>query len=165
MQYLIREVINEGELKDILALLHNSFKPIAVELGLDEKKDPENAAFLSLADLKSSFQKKGSSFYVLEINQEKAGLIAFEKSNDSSDIFYITKLCVLPKYRHQKIGEKLLLHTFNTAQNQGLQEIYLYLINENTKLKKWYLSFGFKEIKTEKFQHYSLCYMKKSLIC
>ena len=66
----------------------------------------------------------------------------------------LNNLCVLPQFRHQGIGEKLLLHSFHTAKGLGCLKMNIGIVEENQVLKLWYESFGFKHIKTQKFDFF-----------
>jgi hypothetical protein len=47
----------------------------------------------------------------------------------------------------------------------GGKRIGIGIINENTFLKKWYLNYGFSEIKLKKFKHlpFTVCLMSKEI--
>jgi ribosomal protein S18 acetylase RimI-like enzyme len=66
----------------------------------------------------------------------------------------LNNLCVLPQFRHQGIGEKLLLHSFDVAKSLGCSKMNIGIVEENRILKKWYESFGFKHIRTQKFDFF-----------
>lgn len=74
-------------------------------------------------------------------------------------------LCVLEEYRHKKIGEQLLEHTFAEAGKMGCSQMNIGIVEENVKLRKWYEAHGAEHIGTEKYDFFPfICgYMKKIL--
>jgi len=46
------------------------------------------------------------------------------------------------------------LHSFDIAKSLGCSKINIGIVEENQTLKKWYESFGFKHIKTQKYDFF-----------
>ena len=74
----------------------------------------------------------------------------------------LSNLSVLPKYRHQGIGEKLLKHAMDTARKQHCKVINLGIVEENTVLRQWYERNGAVHTGTEKYDFFPFTcgYMK-----
>ena len=70
----------------------------------------------------------------------------------------------MPSYRHKGIGEKLLEHAFQIAQELNCNKLNIGIVEENVKLKEWYKSFGFVHTGTKKFDFFPFTcgYMEKS---
>ena len=68
----------------------------------------------------------------------------------------LSNLCVLPSFRHKGIGEKLLEHAFSVAKENSCKKINIGIVEENKRLKKWYESFGFVHVRTQKFDFFSI---------
>ena len=66
----------------------------------------------------------------------------------------LSNLCVLPSFRHKGIGEKLLEHAFSVAKENSCKKINIGIVEENKRLKKWYESFGFVHVRTQKFDFF-----------
>ena len=66
----------------------------------------------------------------------------------------LNNLCVLPEYRHRKIGETLLKDAFRAAAERGCILIKIGIVEENTVLRRWYESFGFIHTGTVKFDFF-----------
>ena len=66
----------------------------------------------------------------------------------------LNNLCVLPKYRHQDIGEELLLDAFVRARGAGCQKIDIGIVEENQVLRKWYEDYGFIHTGTKKYDFF-----------
>ena len=69
------------------------------------------------------------------------------------------------KYRHFGIGKKLLEHAYETAKAQGCKTINIGIVEENTKLRKWYEQNGAVHTGTKKFDFFPFTcgYMVKEL--
>ena len=50
----------------------------------------------------------------------------------------LNNLAVLPEYRHQGIGRKLLDHSYESARDCGCKLINIGIVEENRLLRKWY---------------------------
>ena len=77
----------------------------------------------------------------------------------------LNNLAVLPEYRHQRIGEKLLTDAFEKVKLFGRDKIEIGIVEENQRLRKWYESFGFVHTGTKKFDFFPFTcgYMEKSI--
>lgn len=77
----------------------------------------------------------------------------------------LNNICVLPTYRHRKIGQALLEHAFHTARALGYTRMEIGIVEENTMLRQWYERFGFIHTSTKKFDFFPFTcgYMTKEL--
>lgn len=77
----------------------------------------------------------------------------------------LSNICVLPAYRHQGVGRKLLMHAFKEAQELGCIKMHIGIVEENQVLKRWYESFGFVHVGIRKFDFFPFTcgYMDKNL--
>ena len=77
----------------------------------------------------------------------------------------LNNLCVLPAYRHRKLGEALLLHAVREAMVHGYRHMTIGIVEENKQLRAWYEKYGFIHTGTEKFDFFPFTcgYMKKPL--
>lgn len=75
------------------------------------------------------------------------------------------RLAVLPEYRHKGIDRKLMKFVFDNVKEDGGERVSIGIINENRKLKNWYLQYGFIETGVKKFEHLSfvVCFMEKNI--
>ena len=64
----------------------------------------------------------------------------------------LNNLSVLPDYRHQGIGEKLVRHAFDNAGELHCKKMNIGIVEENVILKQWYENLGFVHIGTKKFE-------------
>ena len=77
----------------------------------------------------------------------------------------LNNLSVLPEYRHNKIGTKLLQDCFERARKLGADKIKIGIVEENTVLRAWYERYGFHHTGTQKFDFFPFnCgYMEKKI--
>ena len=66
----------------------------------------------------------------------------------------LNNLCVLPQYRHQKVGEALFHHAVLQAAEAGCIKINIGIVEENKRLRTWYEKLGAKHIGTKKFDFF-----------
>ncbi|MEJ2567608.1 MAG: GNAT family N-acetyltransferase [candidate division WOR-3 bacterium] len=154
--------INKNETKKLTEVIRNSFVTVANEFNITKKNAPSNPAFITPKNIKT-LQKKGVVFLGFYINDELIGCIALE--NAGSGIFYIEKLGVLPEFRNNGYGEKLMIAALKFAKKKGCTQISVAIINKNKILKKWYKRLGFKETGLKDFPHlpFTVCFMEKKL--
>lgn len=77
----------------------------------------------------------------------------------------LNNLCVLPSYRHNRIGEELLKHAFHTAKSLNYTKMHIGIVEENKVVKRWYESMGFVHIGIEKFDFlpFTCGYMERDI--
>lgn len=66
----------------------------------------------------------------------------------------LNNVCVHPAQRHNRIGEKLLLHAFEQAKQLGCDRINIGIVEENKRLRSWYERYGFIHAGTQKFDFF-----------
>ncbi len=77
----------------------------------------------------------------------------------------LNNLAVLPEYRHQGIGRKLLDHSYESARDCGCKLINIGIVEENRLLRKWYEQNGAVHTGTKKFDFFPFTcgYMVKKI--
>ncbi len=70
---------------------------------------------------------------------------------------------MLPGYRHNGIGNKLLDHAYQTAAEEGCKIIKIGIVEEKQKLRRLYEENGAVHVGTKKFDFFPFTfgYMKK----
>jgi ribosomal protein S18 acetylase RimI-like enzyme len=106
---------------------------------------------------------KGVVMYGAYRDNACVGFVAVEKAND--DVFYMERLAVLPEYRHNGYGRELIGFVTDYVGNNGGKKVSIGIINENRRLKDWYISCGFVETGTRKFEHlpFEVCFMERAV--
>lgn len=146
---MIKEVKFE-ELPKCAELIRESFGTVAVDFGLTEQNCPTNGAFIKTERLVRDFYR-GVIMYGYFHGNEMVGFFQLEKKNEDS--FELEKLAVLPSYRHYGFGGEILDFCRKKVNELGGKRITIGIIEENTRLKDWYLANGFVHTGTRKFEH------------
>lgn len=150
MSYVIRR-IEEHELEECAAVIRAGFLTVAEEFGITKENVPTNGAFLQTARLIEE-KAKGHMMYAVVVQETKIiGYMQLEKS--TPELYFLQKLVVLPEYRHMGIGRAILDFAREKVAEWEGNRISISIIEENTVLKNWYLSYGFEPTATRKFEH------------
>ncbi len=152
------------DLSKAVKVLNKAHGTVAAEFGFTKANNPTNSAFIDEQTLKTQLEK-GIELFQLTINTMAIGCIAIEKSKSEIDTFYIEKVSILPEYRNQGYGVKMMEFATNIIIENGGKWISIALIDSNTKLKNWYLKQGFKETGTKDFPRlpFRVCFMNKQI--
>ena len=155
----------EEDVSAVLKVLNLSHGTIARDFNFTKEDNPTNNAFIDEKTLREQL-KTGIALYGLKMGNRLVGCIAIEKSKREADTYYIEKVSVLPEFRHQGIGVRLMDFATDKIKNAGGKMISIALIDSNSKLKKWYLSQGFVETGFKDFEHlpFRVCFMRKEFI-
>ena len=155
----------EEDVSAVLKVLNLSHGTIARDFNFTKEDNPTNNAFIDEKTLREQL-KNGIALYGLKMDNRLVGCIAIEKSKREADTYYIEKVSVLPEFRHQGIGVRLMDFATDKIKNAGGKMISIALIDSNSKLKKWYLSQGFVETGFKDFEHlpFRVCFMRKESI-
>ena len=160
----IRE-INENDIQECVELIKKSFKTVADQFGFTEENAPRFTAFATNAErLWWQLNQEHRPMYGYYRDGRMAGYYSLLlKDNGECEL---NNLCVDPEYRHQSIGEELLLDAFVRARELGCNKMNIGIVEENTILRKWYESYGFVHTKAEKFDFFPFTcgYMEKELL-
>ncbi|PXV65540.1 putative GNAT family N-acyltransferase [Dysgonomonas alginatilytica] len=157
-------ITSQENLSAIVHVLNVSHGTVAKEFGFNKDTNPTNNAFIEEQTLRDQLNN-GIDLYALSDNDRLIGCIAIEKSSRETDTFYIEKVSVIPEYRNQGTGVKLMNFATLKIQDLGAKKISISLIDSNVKLKKWYSSQGFVEASFKDFEHlpFRVCFMSKEI--
>jgi ribosomal protein S18 acetylase RimI-like enzyme len=103
-----------GSINELLNVLHESFGTVAKEFNLTQNNNPTNGAFITKDQLIQKIEKGLIMFGYFQ-NGVLVGTVGIEQSKDPN-VYYIEKLCVFPKYRHNGIGFDLLSYSENEVR-------------------------------------------------
>ena len=161
---MIKELLTDDEFDCAVDVMRRSFATVAEEFNFTEENAPTNAAFMTIERLRESLTR-GVSLFGMFAGGQLVGTVALERSPDNADVFYLERLAVVPEQRHLKHGKALLDFAFNTARDAGGKKISIGTIDENQRLKKWYLDYGFVEVCVRRYEHlpFSVCFMEKTI--
>lgn len=154
----IHAISSEDEIKKFLTVITDSFITVADEFGITSKTAPSNPAFITLEKLVYIY--KNCKCFGLYLNMLPIGFFALEESENS--VLLIEKISVLPDFRHKGYGKMILDYSLNFALKNNFKTISIALINENSRLKKWYSDFGFIEVNVAVIPHlpFEVCFME-----
>lgn len=95
----------------------------------------------------------GGNIFFVKDGETIIGTVALMKIEDK--VFELTKMAVTPGYQGKSIGQKLMQHTLNYANQQGWKTLIIY---SNRKLENAvyiYKKYGFEEIPIEENNPYA----------
>lgn len=158
---MIRRVRRE-EIPVCAQVVRTSFATVAKEIGLNEENCPRHTSFTPDEEFFARFDS-GWLMYCMEENGEIVGYFFLMKNQRNE--FEINNLLVLPQYRNSGRGEALFMYALDEARKVGERELYISIIEENRRLRKWYEKLGCVHICTKKFEHlpFTTGYMKALL--
>ena len=160
---MIREVFHE-DIPACVNIIKQSFKTVADEFGFTEENAPRFTAFATSEErLLWHMDGEHRPMYVYE----EAGVLCgyysllIQENNECE----LNNLAVLPEYRHKGIGKHLLEHAYSVAREKDCKLMNIGIVEENTKLRKWYEENGAVHLGTNKFDFFPFTcgYMRKEL--
>lgn len=157
----IRQV-KRTEIKDCVDVIRKSFMTVAEEFGFTEENAPRFTAFATTQErLMWHLDGEKRTMFVYCRDDRIVGYYSLLKQDDQE--CELSNLCVLPEYRHQDIGKKLLEHACSEAAEMGCSVINIGIVEENVRLRKWYEACGAEHIGTKKYDFFPFTcgYMKK----
>ena len=160
----IERITKNDDFSHYINVLNRAFITVANDFGLSKENCPTNNAFIDEQTLKKQLAEN-MEFYHLVLNKQTIGFIAIEKSIRQKDTYYIEKIAILPEYRHQSYGQKLMHFATERIKDLKGKKISIGLIDSHVKLKKWYAEQGFTETGKKEFKHlpFTVCFMEKKL--
>ena len=147
---MIIQVENKEQLNICLEIIRSSFLTVAEEFGLTENNCPSHTAFMPIDKLQKQFDD-GRPMFLFYQGDIPVGYFSLAKCSDEE--WELNNLAVLPEHRHLGIGKEMVDYAVAMVKNNGGNKISIGIIEENTKLKYWYLKLGFNHISTRKFEH------------
>jgi GNAT superfamily N-acetyltransferase len=161
---MIKQILTSSEIKSSVKVIQDSFSTVANDFGLTIQNCPTNSAFIKEYDL-LKMEEKGANMFGLFKEENQIGFVALEKSSSNSALFYLEKLAVLPEYRNKGYGRLLMNFALDEARKNNGKKISIGIINENLKLKKWYIDYGFIELTVKQYPHlpFDVCLLEKEV--
>ena len=147
---MVIQVENKEQLNICLDIIRSSFITVAEEFGLTENNCPSHTALLTIDNLERQFDDSRPMFLFYQ-DANPVGYFSLAKC--SNEEWELNNLAVLPENRHFGIGKTMVDYAVKMVKSYGGNKISIGIIEENTKLKNWYLKLGFNHISTRKFEH------------
>ena len=160
---MIRQ-ITKKDIPECVDIIRKSFKTVADEYGFTIENAPRFTAFATTEErLSWQLENEPRQMFVYEQDGVLCGYysLLMQDNNECE----LNNLAVLPEYRHCGIGKKLLEHAYETAKSQGCKTMNIGIVEENTKLRKWYEQNGAVHTGTKIFDFFPFTcgYMVKEL--
>ena len=142
--------IGKKDIIECVIVIRTSFQTVADEFGFTVQNAPRFTAFATIEErLEAQLVEENRlmcAFY------DKGNIVGYYslllQDNNECEL---NNLCVIPACRHKGIGEELLKNVFKVAKELKCNKINIGIVEENRVLRKWYESFGFIHIGTQKF--------------
>lgn len=156
--------IKRDEIPECVKVIKTSFMTVAQELGFTSENAPRFTAYATTDErLFYQFDNEKRSMYAYYQEGKIVGYysLLMQENNECE----LSNISVLPEYRHQEIGAKLLLHSFEMAKALGCTKMNIGIVEENKRLRKWYEKWGFIHTGTKKFDFFPFTcgYMEKNI--
>lgn len=160
---MIKE-IEQKDLAECVQVIRESFATVAAEFNITEENAPRFTAFAT-DERRLHWHLNGEhrpmfGYYADGRIVGYYSLLMLENRECE-----LNNLSVLPAYRHEGIGAKLLEHAFAKAKEASCTKMKLGIVEENVVLRRWYEKFGFLHVGTQKFEFFPFTcgYMEKEL--
>lgn len=145
--------IGKENIPECVMVIRESFLTVAEEFGFTPENAPRFTAFAVTEDrLYWQLESEHRPMYAYFKDGKIVGYYSLSLFGDG--VCELNNLCTLPAYRHNKIGEKLLLDSFENAKNFGCTKMKLSIVEENKRMRKWYENNGFTHMGIEKLDFF-----------
>jgi diamine N-acetyltransferase len=160
----IKELRSAEELSLCVGLLRAAFGTVAEEFRLTEESAPTNAAFTTLENLQRHVEA-GMRLHGMFIDASLVGCVAIKKSKADDTVFYVERLAVSPARRHCGCGRRLMQFALETIRQIGGRTASIGVMDNNDRLKRWYISQGFVQHDRRRIEHlpFTVCFMSVDL--
>ena len=158
-------LMREEEIPACVALIRRSFGTVAQEFGFNEENAPRFTAFATTEErLTWHLHGEKRPMYVY-VNESGEIIGYYSLLLEENNVCELSNLCVAPECRHGKVGEALLLHSYEAAKEAGCVTMHIGIVEENVQLRKWYEKHGAVHLGTKKFEHFPFTcgFMEKTL--
>jgi ribosomal protein S18 acetylase RimI-like enzyme len=160
-----REIIIEeckGDYEASARVIREAFLTVAEEFNITRENAPSNGAFIE-ADALEMLADKGVKLFNVYEDGALAGFFALEDAGEG--VYYLEKLSVIPEKRHNGIGKTIMDYSQEYVKRHSGKKISIAIIDENAVLKRWYIDYGFAEVRLKTFEHlpFTVCFMELPL--
>jgi predicted N-acetyltransferase YhbS len=143
-------------------IIQAAFGDVAERFGLTAESCPTHPSLCTAAWIERALDK-GVTYYIAEDGGRAWGCVALEQA--FPDVCYLERLAVLPEFRRKGLGRALVRHVLAEASALGARRVEIGIIGDHRELRDWYLSLGFRPIKTMRFDHlpFAVLFMERAL--
>ena len=149
---MIRQIVRE-DFPECVEVIRKSFMTVAEQFDLTPENTPAFTAFATDEEkLRYWMDEQHRPMYGCFLDGRLVGYYNLYFPEDGE--CELGSLCVLPHFRHMKIGEELLFDSMKKARALGCSKMLLSIVEENTVLRKWYEQHGFIHTGTRKYDFF-----------
>ena len=149
---MIRE-INQDDIVQCVNVIRESFITVAHEFGFTKDNASRFTAFATTTErLDWHLNGEHRPMYGYFDDNKLVGYYSLLLQDNQE--CELNNLCVLPEYRHRKIGYILLDNAFDNARKMNCKKMNIGIVEENQVLRKWYEKYGFVHIGIKKYDFF-----------
>ena len=162
---MIKE-IGKNEIAECVSVIRKSFQTVADEFGFTPENAPRFTAFATTEEW-LGYQLEYEHRWMAAYFDDGGKILGYYSiqflENDECEL---NNLCVLPEFRHKKIGEALLDDAVVCAKKKRCKKMKIGIVEENKVLRLWYESHEFVHTNTIKYDFFPFTcgYMERDLI-
>ena len=161
---MIRE-ISKNDIPECVNVIRKSFLTVANEFGFTIENAPRFTAFATTEERLFYQQEYEHRLMVAYFSDEGKLLGYYSLMFLENSECELSNLCVLPEFRHKKIGEALIEDAVARAKRNNCTKLKIGIVEENKVLRRWYEAHGFVHTHTEKYDFFPFTcgYMEREL--
>jgi ribosomal protein S18 acetylase RimI-like enzyme len=158
------KVTSQNEIELATKIINEAFLTVAHEFNFTQENAPTFPAYITSATIVNQTQC-GLKLFIYEDNGINVGCIGVSYSKESN-YFKAERLAVVPEHRHKGIGKKMMDFIEEKVKQEHGNSVFVEIVNENIKLKDWYIRNNFSEVRIEKYDHlpFTVSVLEKKLV-
>jgi len=133
-------------------IISNSFADVALKFNLNPKNAPTHPSNCT-KDWIETDVKNNKEYYGYFKDDILIGCVCYEDKKDDNEICYLGRLAILPEFRKNGYGRKLIKYFENMVKTKNRKRIEIGIISEHSELKYYYKKNGFIENNIQKYEH------------
>jgi diamine N-acetyltransferase len=151
-----------GDYGSSVRVIREAFSTVAKEFNITKENAPSNGAFIEAGTL-IKLADKGVKLFDVFQDGARVGFFALEDAGEG--VYYLEKLAVIPEKRHNGIGRMIMDYSKEYVKLHSGNKISIAIVDENAVLKRWYLDYGFTEVRLKKIDPlpFTVCFMELPL--
>lgn len=145
---MIKPIV-KSDLITCLEVFHRGYETVANEFGLTKENCPDRGrASLPFNKLVSEYED-GTLMFGYYLENKIIGFIGLKIVGNG--VCKLDDIIILPEFRQEGFGKELLEFCKRKANELGAIKITLGMIDDNQRLKNWYIKNGFINVGLKKY--------------